>query len=179
MNLPEDLFLSGEYTWIRPEGEYAVVGLNEYILYDHIEVCSVELPEPGEEVEADGHFCSVETLNGYVEVYAPVSGQIMEINDEVYEEPDLINFDPYGPGWLAVIAVEDDLDAESLRVQSHWWQETRKGKGDHRGKREAHEPVHGGLENIPDENISGWNGCEGEGSACGLPAYPMNSRREK
>jgi glycine cleavage system H protein len=128
--MPENIFLSGEYTWIRPEGEYAVVGLNEYILYDHMEVCSVELPEPGEEIEADGYFCSVETLNGYVEIYAPVSGQIMEINDEVCEQPELINMDPYGPGWLAIIAVDDEVDTDDLGVQSHWWQELRSGRNE-------------------------------------------------
>lgn len=129
MSMPQNIFLSGEYTWIRPEGDYVVVGLNEYILYDHTEVCSVELPEVGEEVEAEGHFCSVDTFNGYIEVYAPISGQVVEVNDEVLDHPDLINMDPYGPGWLAIVIPDEEMELDVQSLQNQWLRNVREKKG--------------------------------------------------
>lgn len=106
--LPEDIIIAGEYTWIRFEGNFVVVGLNEHIFYDFEEVCSVELPEVGEFIERDEDFLTVETNRGLVDIYSPISGQVMEVNEEIEEFPDLINIDPYGPGWLCIIEPDEE-----------------------------------------------------------------------
>lgn len=113
MNMP-NVIMAGKYTWIRPEGDYLVVGLNEYILHEFGEVASVDLPEVGDEVEEGDDLFTVETYKGMVAVYAPFGGQIIEVNDEIFDTPDLINMDPYGPGWLLILAPNEiiDLDME-------------------------------------------------------------------
>ena len=107
MMIPEDIIIAGEYTWIKLNGNYVVVGLNEFIFEDFEEVCSVDLPEIGEFIAQDEDFLTVETNRGLLDIYAPLSGQVVEINEEIEEFPDLINIDPYGPGWLCIIEPDE------------------------------------------------------------------------
>lgn len=122
MSLPENIWITDGYTWLRPVGEYTYLGLNDYLLNDYGEVYSVELPEAGEDLETDGHFLTVETEQGLVDIYSPVSGQIMEVNDEVYDNPDLINIDPFGPGWLVIISMDEEISSDEM---NHWKEYTQ------------------------------------------------------
>ncbi|MCK4259717.1 MAG: glycine cleavage system protein H [Halanaerobiales bacterium] len=97
----------GKYIWIERDGFYATIGLNEYLIRDFKEVYGVELPEVGEAIKTDDHFLCVETAEGLVAIYAPISGQVVEINNEILDDIDLINCDPYGAGWLVLIEVDE------------------------------------------------------------------------
>lgn len=112
MNIPEGTFHTGLFTWCRAEGDYYFIGLSDALFADYQEVHSVEWPEEGTVFEKDGDFITVETELGYVEIYAPFSGEIYQINDELVGNPELINEDPYGVGWL-VLAERYDENYES------------------------------------------------------------------
>lgn len=115
MNKPEETIHTGLFTWCRAQGDYYFIGLSGALFNDYREVYSVEWPEEGTVFEKDGDFITVETEQGYVEIYAPFSGQIYQINDELVENPGLINEDPYGAGWL-VLAEKYDEDFLNLLV---------------------------------------------------------------
>lgn len=110
MNIPEGTFPSGLFTWCRSQGEFYFIGLSEAIFADYQEIYSIEWPEEGEYFEEGGDFITVETELGYVEIFAPFTGEVYQINDELMENPTLVNQDPYGAGWL-VLAERYDAEA--------------------------------------------------------------------
>jgi glycine cleavage system H protein len=118
MNIPKDLHYTASHEWIRIKGSTATVGLTDYAQHQLSDLTFVELPEKGDEVTASDEVAVVESVKGASDVYAPVSGTILEVNAHVVEEPETINADPYGEGWLFKIAlsnpdeVQDLLDAD-------------------------------------------------------------------
>lgn len=109
MSTGKDFVISGKYTWICQKDNYTIIGLNNNILQDGEEVYSIELPEVGQAIEAENYFATVETANGLVEVLSPVSGQIVEINEEILTNLELLNHDPYEIG-IALIDIDEDFD---------------------------------------------------------------------
>jgi glycine cleavage system H protein len=113
MDLPEELLYSKEHLWIRVEGDKAVIGVSDYAQEELGVVSALELPDPGDELEQDDSFGTVEARKTVAELYAPVSGVVVEVNTEVVESPEIINDDPYDGGWLLVIEMSD---AEELKL---------------------------------------------------------------
>lgn len=113
MDFPDELKYSKEHIWVRIEGSRAVLGITEYAQQELGPVTAVELPDVGDELEQDDSFGSIEARKTVAELYAPLSGPVAEINEELGETPELINDDPYDSGWLAVVAV---IDAEELNL---------------------------------------------------------------
>lgn len=113
MDLPEELLYSKEHLWIRVEGDRAVIGVSDYAQEELGAVSALELPDPGDELEQDDSFGTVEARKTVAELYAPVSGVVVEVNTEVIESPEIINDDPYDGGWLLVIEMSD---AEELKL---------------------------------------------------------------
>jgi glycine cleavage system H protein len=107
MDLPEELKYSKEHLWIRVEGNKAVVGITDYAQEQLGTISAVELPVVGEELEQDDSFGSIEARKTVAELYAPVSGLVVEVNAEAQEAPEVINDDPYDGGWLLVIEMSD------------------------------------------------------------------------
>lgn len=114
MDFPEELKYSKEHLWVRVEGDRAVIGITDYAQVELGNVTSVELPEPGDELEQDDSFGSIEARKTVADLYAPLSGIVIESNSELGTAPEFINDDPYDGGWLVVIEMADPEELNLL-----------------------------------------------------------------
>ena len=114
MDFPEELKYSKEHIWVRVEGHKAIIGITDYAQQELGIVTTVELPGVGDELEQDDSFGSVEARKTLAELYAPVSGPVLEVNKELEEAPELLSDDPYDGGWLVVIEISDADELNSL-----------------------------------------------------------------
>lgn len=112
--LPDDLYHHREHMWVRVEADGAVVGINDFAQKLAGEIQFVELPEPEDEVNVDEVVGTVETGKWVGKIYAPVSGEIIEVNEDLEDDPSLINSDPYGDGWIFKLSMSDMTELESL-----------------------------------------------------------------
>jgi glycine cleavage system H protein len=108
--VPSDLRYSADHEWVAQEGELVRIGITDYAQDALGDVVFVSLPEPGDELEPAGAIGEVESTKSVSEVYAPVRGTVVEVNARLAAEPDLVNRDPYGAGWLCVIRPNGPLD---------------------------------------------------------------------
>jgi glycine cleavage system H protein len=114
MDFPEELKYSKEHLWVRVEGNRAVIGVTDYAQHELGTISALELPEAGDDLEQDDSFGSVEARKTVAELYAPVSGPVLEVNDELLDAPALINDDPYDDGWLLVVEIISPEELRSL-----------------------------------------------------------------
>lgn len=114
MDFPEELKYSKEHLWVRVEGDRAVIGITDYAQAELGNVTSVELPEPGDELEQDDSFGSIEARKTVADLYAPLSGIVIESNSELATAPEFVNDDPYDAGWLVVIEMADPEELNLL-----------------------------------------------------------------
>lgn len=111
--IPESLRYTKEHEWVKDEGDGTVrVGITDYAQNQLGDVVFVELPQEGAEVSAGDSFAVVESVKAVSDIYAPVSGRIVAVNDSLEDQPELINEDPYGKGWIAVIEMRDPSELE-------------------------------------------------------------------
>jgi len=99
--IPSNLHYSKEHEWLRIEGDYVVIGITDYAQKSLHEIVFVDLPEVGRKVRQMEAIGTVESVKAASEIYTPISGEIMEVNEALTESPELINKDPYGEGWIA------------------------------------------------------------------------------
>lgn len=120
MNVPDDLAYSSDHEWIRTDGARSRVGITDYAQDALGDVVYVQLPEVGAEVKAGDAIAEVESTKSVSDIYAPLSGTIVEVNDDLADAPERLNEDPYGEGWIFVIEAADGstelLDAEAYRT---------------------------------------------------------------
>ncbi|MBU2467027.1 MAG: glycine cleavage system protein GcvH, partial [Proteobacteria bacterium] len=107
---PEGLYYTKEHEWLRVEGDLAVVGLTDFAQDQLGDITYVELPEPESEVEQMGEMCVVESVKTAADVYAPLSGVVVEVNSALGDAPELINQDCYGAGWLVKLSGFDQAE---------------------------------------------------------------------
>jgi glycine cleavage system H protein len=100
MKTPNDLKYTKSHEWVRVEGDTAVVGITDHAQHELTDIVYLELPTAGAEVEAGKPCAVVESVKAASDIYAPVSGEIIAVNEELGEAPELINDDPYGKGWM-------------------------------------------------------------------------------
>lgn len=112
--IPEGLRYTKEHEWIRVEGDSVVIGVTDYAQNALTDVVWVELPEMGAVVGSMDSFASVESVKSVSEIYAPISGEVIEINDVLEDSPELINQDPYGKGWICKMSISDNSELASL-----------------------------------------------------------------
>ena len=112
MSVPKGLHYSQSHEWVRMEGEVAVVGITHYAQDQLGEVVFVELPAVGDAVEAESEMGTLESVKAVSELLAPISGEVAEINDRLEDEPNLVNNDPFGEGWL--VKISGTVDAGAL-----------------------------------------------------------------
>ena len=114
MNFPENLKYSKDHEWIKVEGDTALVGITEFAQNELGEIVYVDVTTEGETIEKDGVFGSVEAVKTVSDLLMPVTGEVLEVNAELENKPELINEDPYGKGWIIKIAVSDGSQLDSL-----------------------------------------------------------------
>jgi glycine cleavage system H protein len=115
MEFPEDLRYTKEHEWVRDEGEGRVrVGITDYAQDALGDVVYVDVPDEGAPVSANSPFSEVESTKSVSDVYAPVSGSVAERNSMLEERPELVNEQPYGDGWIAVISMRDPEELTGL-----------------------------------------------------------------
>ena len=113
-NVPEGLYYSKDHEWLKLEGETGTVGITDYAQNSLGDVVYVELPRTGESFEAHATFGSVESVKAVSELYLPVSGEIVEANESLNDEPEKVNSDPYGGGWMVRIRLGDPGEVDGL-----------------------------------------------------------------
>ncbi len=104
---PEDYRYSKDHEWVRTEDDICVVGITDYAQDELGEVVFVETPEVGQSFSAHDEIGSIESVKAVAEVYTPVSGEVVEVNEALEEEPEKINQDPHGEGWIVKIRLSD------------------------------------------------------------------------
>ncbi len=114
MEFPEELKYSKEHLWVRIEGNKAVIGISDYAQHELGAISALELPEAGDDLEQDDSFGSVEARKTVAELYAPVSGTVLEVNTDLLDSPVAINDDPYDDGWLVVVQIDSREELTSL-----------------------------------------------------------------
>lgn len=114
LKYPDDLKYAESDEWIRVEGDTATIGISDYAQDTLNDLVYVEFKEVGDTLEQGESFGEVESVKAASEVYTPVAGEIIEVNDELEGEPEIVNQDPYGKGWMVKIRITDDSNLASL-----------------------------------------------------------------
>ncbi len=112
--VPEELKYTKEHEWIRVEGSEVVIGITDFAQNALTDVVWVELPEDGATVSSMESFASVESVKSVSEIYAPVGGEVVGVNEDLEGAPELINDDPYGDGWICRISISDPSELDTL-----------------------------------------------------------------
>ncbi|RMA92577.1 glycine cleavage system protein GcvH [Hydrogenothermus marinus] len=119
--IKEGLYYTKDHLWVKIEGsDDATVGITDYGQHQLGDVVYVELPEINKEVEAGEKVASVESVKAAVDIFSPLTGQIISINEDLKDEPDLINTDPYGDGWVFEIKMSDPSEVEDLMTATDY-----------------------------------------------------------
>lgn len=114
MDFPEELKYSKEHVWVRVEGRTAVIGITDFAQEELGAISGVELPDDGDEVEQDDSIGSIEARKTVADIYAPFSGVVISVNQEVLDTPTLLNDDPYDGGWLVEVELNDADELKGL-----------------------------------------------------------------
>jgi glycine cleavage system H protein len=115
MNVPDHLFYTESHEWVRPEGENARVGITDHAQAELTDVVYVELPKVGARAEARGQIAVVESVKAASDIYAPVTGTVVEVNKALEGNPALINTDPFGEGWIFVLEMDSPDAVKQLK----------------------------------------------------------------
>ncbi|MFC0469683.1 glycine cleavage system protein GcvH [Halalkalibacter kiskunsagensis] len=113
-NLPKELKYSEEHEWVKVEGEKVRIGITDFAQSELGDIVFVELPEVGDEIEADEPFGSVESVKTVSELYAPVSGKVVEVNEDLDDSPEFVNESPYEKAWMIVVEPSDSSEVDNL-----------------------------------------------------------------
>ena len=114
MNVPEDLKYTKDHEWVRVSGESVIVGITDFAQKELGDIVYVDVDTEGESIEQEEVFGSVEAVKTVSDLMMPVSGEIVAFNDALEDEPELVNSDPYGDGWMIKVLVSDFTELESL-----------------------------------------------------------------
>ena len=114
MNFPIDLKYTSEHEWIRVEGDEAYVGITDYAQSELGEIVFIDVPTEGETVAQGQVFGSIEAVKTVSDLNMPVTGEVLEINGALDAQPELVNNDPYGEGWIIRISVKDPAELDNL-----------------------------------------------------------------
>ncbi len=117
---PDDIKYHREHTWVRAEGKQATIGITDYAQQQLGDIVYVDLPETETEIDADSELSEIESTKATSPVVSPVSGTVVEVNEDLADSPEIINEDPYGNGWLAVLEMSDASELNDLMSKSEY-----------------------------------------------------------
>ncbi|MGQ9569758.1 MAG: glycine cleavage system protein GcvH [Thermodesulfovibrionales bacterium] len=111
---PEDLKYHKEHTWVKASGKKATIGITDYAQDALGDIVYIDLPDVDTSVEANSEIGEIESTKATSSIISPISGRVIEVNDELSEAPEIINEDPYGKGWIAILEIEDRSELDDL-----------------------------------------------------------------
>ncbi|MCH7322997.1 MULTISPECIES: glycine cleavage system protein GcvH [Solibacillus] len=114
MSTPKELSYTKEHEWIKVEGNKATIGITDFAQSELGDIVFVELPEVGDEIAKDQPFGSVESVKTVSELYAPVSGTVVAVNEELSDNPEFVNESPYGTAWMITVELSNEAEVEEL-----------------------------------------------------------------
>ncbi|TFD95893.1 MULTISPECIES: glycine cleavage system protein GcvH [Jeotgalibacillus] len=114
MSSPKELRYSEEHEWVKVEDGKATIGITKFAQSELGDIVFVELPEVGDELKADEPFGSVESVKTVSELYAPVSGKVVEVNEDLNDSPEYVNESPYEKAWMVVVEMSDESELDEL-----------------------------------------------------------------
>lgn len=114
MNFPDDLKYTKEHEWCRLKGKIATIGISDYAQDQLGDIVFVELPEKGDELAQDEPFGVIESVKAVSDLICPLSGEVVEVNTELEDTPELVNSDPYGDGWIIKAKILDPSEINDL-----------------------------------------------------------------
>jgi glycine cleavage system H protein len=126
--VPNDCRYSREHEWVRVDGDLCVLGITEFAQQELGEVVFVELPEVGQVFNANDEIGTIESVKAVAEVYTPVAGEVVDINEAVVDDPELLNDDPHGEGWLVKIRFSSSADLEELMSAEQYEEYIKSGE---------------------------------------------------
>ncbi|MUV85261.1 glycine cleavage system protein GcvH [Natronomonas sp. CBA1123] len=113
-DVPDDCRYLESHEWVRRDGDTAHIGITDFAQDELGDVVFVELPEVGESVEKDAEFGVIESIKAVSDLYAPVSGDVVSVNEDLFDAPELVNEDPFGDGWMLEVDLDDESELEAL-----------------------------------------------------------------
>ena len=119
-NLPEDLLYSEEHEWIKKEGDKVRIGITDFAQSELGDIVFVELPEEGDDMTAGESFGSVESVKTVSELYAPISGTVVEANEDLDDTPEAVNESPYENAWMVVVELSDESELDKLMTAEQY-----------------------------------------------------------
>ena len=114
MNFPKELKYTADHEWVRINGNEAVIGITDFAQSELGEIVYVDVDTEGEKVERNEVFGSIEAVKTVSDLMMPMTGEVLEVNAELEDAPELVNEDPYGKGWIIKIAIENPAEADEL-----------------------------------------------------------------
>lgn len=114
MNIPQELKYSKDHEWLRREGEFAYVGITDFAQGELGDIVFVEIETVGQTLDAHAVFGSVEAVKTVSDLFMPVSGTVLEVNPKLNDNPEIVNSDPYGEGWMIKIKISNEAELDSL-----------------------------------------------------------------
>ncbi|HKZ79806.1 MAG TPA: glycine cleavage system protein GcvH [Pyrinomonadaceae bacterium] len=119
-NVPEDLHYSKDHEWVRVESNEAIIGITDYAQNSLGDVVYVELPKTGDQFAANESFGSVESVKAVSEMFTPVAGEVVAVNETLGDEPEKVNADPYGAGWMIRVRMSNPGEVDSLLTAAEY-----------------------------------------------------------
>jgi len=120
MNTPKELRYSEEHEWVKVESEKVRIGITDFAQSELGDIVFVELPEVGDEISADEPFGSVESVKTVSELYAPISGKVVEVNEDLNDSPEFVNESPYEKAWMIVVEPTDAGEVDKLMTAEQY-----------------------------------------------------------
>lgn len=124
MSYPDDLRYSKEHEWVRVEDGRATIGITSFAADELGDIVFIELPEAGSSLTQFGTFGVVESVKAVSDLFAPISGEVAEVNEALNDKPELLNTDPFGEGWIARVTIADEAELDNLMDAAAYTAET-------------------------------------------------------
>lgn len=120
MTIPEGYLFTKEHEWLHMEDNIATIGITDFAQESLGDITFVQLPAPGEQINRDDTFGVVESVKAVSDLYSPVTGRVLEINEPLKQAPELVNDDPYNDGWMIKVEVKDVSEIEGLMEKAEY-----------------------------------------------------------
>ncbi|MGM0414223.1 MAG: glycine cleavage system protein GcvH [Bacillota bacterium] len=114
MSIPEGLFYSEDHEWVKVEESVGTIGITDFAQDELGDIVFVELPQVGDEFDKEDNFGVIESVKAVSDLYMPVSGEVVEVNEDLLDQPELVNEEPYEGGWIVKVSISDESEIEEL-----------------------------------------------------------------